>query len=238
MITHAEILARLKTMAESDYAVFSASLIPNCPPLLGVRLPALRRYAGELARMMPEQSDLLREIDGDGEALLELRLLHGMVIGAAKLPSTKRRKLLEEFLPLIDNWSVCDSTAASCKWMAAEPDFWLRWLRELAECNDEFTARFGIVCLLDHFTSTHDGRRATLDACAAAVCPALYTRLGAAWAVSIVTVKEPALGLAFLQNDSLDAFTHNKAIQKIRESRRASPELREAVNRLKRRKKF
>lgn len=231
MPTQSEIITQLSAMAEPEYAAFASHLIPGCPPMLGVRLPALRRYAAKLARDPAGPQAVVAQL---GPEVFETRMLRGMVIGCAKLPSGERWRMLEDFLPLADNWSLCDSTAAGCRFMAKDPGFWLPRLQELARRDQEFPARFGLVCLLDHFTGTPEGRRLTLDACAAAPCPGLYTRLGAAWAVSVVAVKEPELGLAFLRTDPLDDFTHNKAIQKIRESRRATKEYRAAVLALKR----
>ena len=231
MPTQSEIITQLSAMAEPEYAAVASRLIPGCPPMLGVRLPALRRYAAKLARDPAGPQAVVAQL---GPEVFETRMLRGMVIGCAKLPSGERWRMLEDFLPLADNWSLCDSTAAGCRFMAKAPGFWLPRLQELARRDQEFPARFGLVCLLDHFTGTPEGRRLTLDACAAAPCPGLYTRLGAAWAVSVVAVKEPELGLAFLRTDPLDDFTHNKAIQKIRESRRATEEYRAAVLALKR----
>ena len=231
MPTQSEIITQLSAMAEPEYAAFASRLIPGCPPMLGVRLPALRRYAAKLARDPAGPQAVVAQL---GPEVFETRMLRGMVIGCAKLPSGERWRMLEDFLPLADNWSLCDSTAAGCRFMAKAPGFWLPRLQELARRDQEFPARFGLVCLLDHFTGTPEGRRLTLDACAAAPGPGLYTRLGAAWAVSVVAVKEPELGLAFLRTDPLDDFTHNKAIQKIRESRRATEEYRAAVLTLKR----
>ena len=231
MPTQSEIITQLSAMAEPEYAAFASRLIPGCPPMLGVRLPALRRYAAKLARDPAGPQAVVAQL---GPEVFETRMLRGMVIGCAKLPSGERWRMLEDFLPLADNWSLCDSTAAGCRFMAKAPGFWLPRLQELARRDQEFPARFGLVCLRDHFTGTPEGRRLTLDACAAAPCPGLYTRLGAAWAVSVVAVKEPELGLAFLRTDPLDDFTHNKAIQKIRESRRATEEYRAAVLALKR----
>ena len=228
MPTHTDLMSRLNELAEPDYAKFSASLSPGCPPMLGVRLPALRSLAKELAGDVPAALAALTD------ATFEERMLHGLVLGCAKLPDAERRARLEAFLPLINCWSLCDSPAALCKCMPKAPDFWLPWLRELALRDEEYPARFGIVCLLDHFTATPTGRRATLDACAAAPCAAPYTRLGIAWAVSVVAVKEPPLGEAFLRAGTLDAHTHNKAIQKVCESLRASPAYKAALRRLKR----
>lgn len=232
--TQQEILARLQAMAEPDYARFSASLIPDPPPILGVRLPRLRALAKELAKTLPDSPELWQALEGP---YLEQAMLHGMVIGAAKLSEEERRTQLEAFLPRVTNWSICDSAAASCKWMAKAPDFWLPWLQALARRDKEFEARFAIVCLLDHFTATPEGRRLTLDACSAAICQALYTRLGVAWAVSIAAVREPELGLDYLRRDTLDDFTHNKAIRKICESLRSTPAYRAQVKALLRKAK-
>lgn len=226
MLTHDSLRARLDAMSEPEYARFAASLIPACPPLLGVRLPRLRALAKELASQ-PEQA--LAALGGE---TFEERMLRGMVIGYAALPPERRRKALEEFLPLIDNWSVCDSVAATCKCMARQPGFWLPWLHGLARRQEEFPARFGLVCLLDHFTADPAGREETLRACAAAASPALYARLGCAWAVSEVCLKDPARGEAFLRSGALAPFTQNKAIAKICESRRCTPKYRALVRTL------
>ena len=64
-------------------------------------------------------------------------------------------------------------------------------------------------------------------------------KMAVAWAVSVCYVKFPEKTRVLLERESEEAgglpdWTHNKAIQKIRESRRVSPEEKEALNRLKR----
>jgi 3-methyladenine DNA glycosylase AlkD len=61
-----------------------------------------------------------------------------------------------------------------------------------------------------------------------------YVKMGVAWAISIFYIKQPQLTLPLLQENNLDDFTHNKAIQKIRESFRVSKEDQEMLNGLKR----
>ena len=158
MPTQSEIITQLSAMAEPEYAAFASRLIPGCPPMLGVRLPALRRYAAKLARDPAGPQAVVAQL---GPEVFETRMLRGMVIGCAKLPSGERWRMLEDFLPLADNWSLCDSTAAGCRFMAKAPGFWLPRLQELARRDQEFPARFGLVCLLDHFTGTPEGRRLT-----------------------------------------------------------------------------
>ena len=62
-----------------------------------------------------------------------------------------------------------------------------------------------------------------------------YVKIGVAWAISIFYIKQPQLTLSLLQENNLDDFTHNKAIQKIRESFRVSKEDKEMLNGLRRR---
>ena len=66
-----------------------------------------------------------------------------------------------------------------------------------------------------------------------------YVKMAVAWAVSVCYVKFPEKTGKLLEKESREAgglsdWTHNKAIQKIRESRRVSDEEKEALNRLKR----
>ena len=73
-----------------------------------------------------------------------------------------------------------------------------------------------------------------LSVCGEVPCPAPYARLAVAWAVSATAAKEPALGLAWLRQDTLDTATHNKAVQKACESLRLTPAQKAAFRALKR----
>ena len=64
--------------------------------------------------------------------------------------------------------------------------------------------------------------------------PPYYVKMGVAWAVSMFYIRFPKEIEAFLRRDRMDDFTHNKAIQKIRESRRVTPEEKARLNALKR----
>ena len=59
-------------------------------------------------------------------------------------------------------------------------------------------------------------------------------KMAVAWAVSVCYVKFPEKTRAFLENNSMDDFTQNKSIQKIRESYRVSKEEKDALKELKR----
>ncbi len=96
--------------ADPGYRAFSARLLPVGTPLLGVRLPALRRIARELSR-----GDWRAYLDGAADGSFEEILLQGMVIGYAEMDMGERQHRTAAFVPKISNWSVCDSFCAGLK---------------------------------------------------------------------------------------------------------------------------
>ncbi len=62
-------------------------------------------------------------------------------------------------------------------------------------------------------------------------------KMAVAWAISVCYVKFSEKTEEFLRKNTLDDFTHNKAIQKIRESYRVSKEDKERLNQWKRKEK-
>ena len=58
--------------------------------------------------------------------------------------------------------------------------------------------------------------------------------MGIAWAISMCYVKYKEKTLHFLNNNTLDDFTYNKSLQKIRESNRVSKEEKDFIKTLKR----
>ena len=79
------------------------------------------------------------------------------------------------------------------------------------------------VMLLSHFL-TDDYIDRVLEILDETRCEAYYYRMGAAWAVATAMAKYRDKTLAFLKTTALDDWTYNKAIQKMLESYRVSPE--------------
>ena len=61
-----------------------------------------------------------------------------------------------------------------------------------------------------------------------------YAKMAVAWALQVCYVKFPEKTRWLLENNSMDDFTHNKAIQKIRESYQVSREEKDELGRMKR----
>ena len=107
-----EIRKELISLAEEDYKKFSSALVPGVTNMYGIRIPKLRNLAKKIAKENFEQ--FLMEV---GNESFEEIMLHGMVIGYAKMNLEKRLSYLDEFIPQIDNWSICDSCCITYKFI-------------------------------------------------------------------------------------------------------------------------
>ena len=77
-------------------------------------------------------------------------MLQGMIIGNIKNISQALFNI-SQFLPLIDNWSVCDSFCSSLKITKKYPDEMWDYLKPLWEINEPFVLRFCLVMSLNYF---------------------------------------------------------------------------------------
>ena len=213
------VLDRFAALADPKYKAFHERLIPGVSTAYGVRVPAIRAIARDIIKKDPA-GFLVASVPGSYEEAM----LRGIVIAGMKLPIEKRLPLVEAFLPLVDNWAVCDVFCASFKLKKPEDrePVW-RFLLPLFSDEREFYARFAAVMLLSHFVD-HDHIGQDLALLESMTQEAYYVRMAAAWAVSVCYVKFPAQTQALLARRTLPPWTQNKAIQKIRESYRVSKE--------------
>lgn len=204
--------------ADEDYRRFNEGLTPGAENRsIGVRMPVLRRFARELLKADPAgflDASLASETH-------ELRLLHAMVLGGWNCPLAERLARLAAFVPTIDNWAVCDLLCGDLKPAADQLDGLLPFLRACIAGGREFEVRFGYVMLMRYYHADPwiDG---TLRLYAGFRHEGYYARMGVAWGLSMLFVRQRDRTLQFLRGDPLDRFTHNKALQKCIESRQIS----------------
>ena len=76
----------------------------------------------------------------------KIALLHG------KISSKEKIEILEKFIPILDNWAVCDSFCSDAKWMKqAEKDILWDFLQHRFDSKREFEVRFAIVTSMCYF---------------------------------------------------------------------------------------
>ncbi|RAV22826.1 DNA alkylation repair protein [Paenibacillus contaminans] len=219
---------QLLDLADENYRKFSASLIPNINNVLGVRLPELRKIARKIAA--GDWRNYLAQADSD---YFEEIMLQGMVIGYAKSDIEEILRYTADFIPKIDNWSVCDSFCAGLKFTIPHRERVWAFLQPYLRSSQEYEIRFGVVMLLDFYIDAEYMKRVfqLLDE---AKHEGYYVKMAVAWALSICYVKLPEPTLAYLQSNTLDDFTFNKALQKITESYRVDPEAKKMIRGMKR----
>jgi len=221
---------QLHENAEEGYRKFSAALIPNIDNVLGVRLPALRKIAKTIAA--GDWRSYLEQADNE---YFEEVMLQGMVIGYVKSDIEELLRYVADFVPKIDNWSVCDSFCIGLKFTNANKAHVWEFLQPYLQSDKEYELRFGIVMLLVYYLEEEYIRQ---------VLPLLdrirhegyYVKMAVAWALSICYIHFPDMTMAFLHNNTLDDFTYNKALQKITESYRIDDPTKQIIRSMKRKK--
>lgn len=228
-----EIQQQLFACAEEEYREFNAKLLPGVDAIIGVRLPKLRTIAKQTAK----KDALLyltqmQAIDWQ-TAYYEEKMLYGLVIGYAKMNDNQYKEWLDTFIPIIDNWGVCDSCCMTYKWMRKQHAYWWECLNEWIAADTEFSVRFGLVAMLDHFIEETYLQK-IFSVCNCLQNDSYYAKMAAAWLISMCFVKFPQDTYLFLQSDQMDTFTHNKSIQKACESYRVSKEWKQSLRDLRR----
>ena len=209
----------LESLADPAYKAFNESLLPGVETAYGIRLPQMRQVAKALLRQDP-----VGFLEHFQPNCYEETQLRGLVIGGMKLPWEEKRPLVEDFLPRIDNWAVCDTFCGSLKPRSPQ-DVSLMWefLKPLYASDEEYKARFAAVMQLSHFVDAAHLEEG-LGLLGQVRHPGYYAKMAVAWALSVWFVKFPQETESLLAQRAFDPWVQNKAIQKVRESRRVSKE--------------
>ena len=213
------LMARLAGLGDAGYAEFNQSLIPGEKgPAFGVRVPLLRGIAREIVH-----SDDWRSFLSASRAhpVFELRMLHGMVLGSAKCPIDEKLSCADAFLPHVNNWAVCDGFCTSFRPRAKEMGPVYDFVRACALSDDTYRKRFGLVMLMSRYRDAAHLDR-VMDVYRGFGHPDYYARMAAAWGLATLYLSRPDDVLSILESGALDDFTHNKTLQKLRESYRVS----------------
>lgn len=214
--TQEAILFELKGLAEDSYKEFNKGIVPTDQITLGVRIPVLRKIAKRIAG-----TDPLSFIASDKGNVYEMVMLEGMTISYMDQPFSELQPLIESFLEKVDNWAQIDSTICDCRNIAKEKGEVLSTVKSWLQSEAEFTVRAGLVMLLAHFVEKQFLN--TIFSLSQSVRhKGYYVSMANGWLISVCMAKYPAETILFFESNSLDDITHNRAIQKCRESRRVS----------------
>lgn len=223
-----KILKQLFELQDKKYKEFHSSLCPNVDNIIGVRIPELRKLAKQIAKENPKEF-----IENPvKKQYYEEIMLEGFVIGYMKATLEEKLHYLDNFIPKIDNWAVCDCTASTLKFIDKyKKEVW-EYLQKYINSKKEFEKRFAIIILMDYYL-TDEYIDKVLEIYNKIDSDQYYVQMGIAWAISVCFVKYREKTRKILDNNNLSTFTHNKSIQKIIESTRVDKETKEELKKLK-----
>ena len=227
---------RLIGLSDPEYKEFNDRIL-NAPSVktLGIRVPVLRKLAKETAKEMQKEDGWLYEMTRTkGEGIYqEEHMLFGMVAGYRKASREERMQYLDAWVPGICSWADCDCCVSTFGWMEEDPDFWFSYLQKWVTSNREFEVRFGVISMMDYFLKDLYIDR-VLKIYEEIGQKEYYVRMGIAWSLATAYLNYPDKIIDLLKGYRMDVWTHNKAIQKCRESRRVSAEDKAMLQKLKR----
>ena len=224
-----EIKEKLMELADLEYKKFHSGLCPGINNIIGVRVPILRNYAKELIKAY-EVNELLKQIDNQ---YYEEIMLQGMVIGLAKQDFDTTKKHIEEFVPKIDNWAVCDVFCTGLKITKSRKEEMWDLLQKYLKSDQEFEIRFGVVMILEYYIE-EDYLKKIFKIFNTITSQAYYVQMAVAWAISICFIQFYEETITYLKTSKLDDFTYQKALQKAVESYRITEERKQILRKMKR----
>lgn len=213
-----EFLKTLYSLQDLKYKQFHSKLIMS-DKLIGVKTPELKKIAKVIAK-----SNYLEFFKENRHELYEENLVHGLILGYLKLDYEKLKPLVNEFIPYIDNWAVCDMTVANLKVYKKNKtkDIVFNDIKKYITDDSIWINRFGYVLLLNYYIE--EEYISEIFKLCKNYKNEYYVKIAIAWLISMCYIKFSDRTLAFLKKNKLDTWTHNKAIQKIIESTRVSIE--------------
>ncbi|MBQ0018561.1 MAG: DNA alkylation repair protein [Clostridiales bacterium] len=223
-----DIIKELYKRSDEKYADFQAKLTPNVDRelFIGVRVPDARKLAKEICKS-EDYDDFLAELP---HKYYDENMLHGLILSEFKDYDACVEQV-ERFLPYVDNWAVCDIMSPKC--FKKNKERLIGKIVEWAESDEVYTSRFGMEMLMTHFLD-EDFKEEYLEIPSDVHIDDYYSRMMVAWFFATALAKQWEATIPYIRENRLEAWTHNKTIQKARESYRITEEQKEYLKSLKR----
>ena len=209
-----DILDILKQNADDVYADFQVKLTPTIKreDCIGVRVPIVRKIARQIKCSNEAQSF----INTLPHKYYDEYMLHGLLVSEIK-DYNVCIKYLDEFLPYVDNWAVCD--IISPKILGKYKDKTLININKWVRSSHTFTVRFGLKTLMTYYLDK-DFKKEYLEIPSKITSDEYYVNMMIAWFFATALAKQWKNTILYIENETLPPWVHNKTIQKAVESYR------------------
>ena len=136
---------KLLSLKDEEYLKFHINIVPNIEKdrIIGVRVPDIRKLAKELSK--EEISSFLDDIP---HFYQEENMLQSILLSDIKDVDEALRRL-NDFLPCVDNWAVCDTLKP--KAFKKKDERIINEIKKWLCSNHSFTIRYGILALFTFY---------------------------------------------------------------------------------------
>ena len=199
----------------------------------------------ETHRMCANGAEVIRAFEAvQSECLCyEETVILGYLINLEKCSFDVRLAMLTRYVPVLDNWAVCDSYCAHAKWMARSDKAALwAFLERWFDSEHEFEVRFAVVVAICYFLNEEwlnkvfkringldfnrikskyksiKGKPKVAQQGTVQGAEPYYVRMGVAWLLATALAKFPDATRAFVLSSNLPEDVVKLYIRKARES--------------------
>ena len=201
--------------------------------ILGLHLPEMKQVAKELTKQ-PDASTIIHAFEEEHiknrfGLTYEETLIWGLTINALKCPLDERFQLLKTYIPVLDNWAVCDSFCCNAKWAIKVPSQTLwEFLLPYFQSKQEFEVRFAIVMAMCYllknewltlvFQELEKINLPSIHSEYLSLHTPYYVRMGMAWLLATSLAKYPDETRDFVNTSTLTEDVKKLYARKARES--------------------
>lgn len=216
MNTEEIIQSKLFELQDLKYRDFHSKLMPtvNKEKIIGVRTPALRKFAKEI-----NKSDLKTDfLNIFPHKYYEEDNLHAFIIEQIE-DYDECICALDDFLPFVDNWATCDMMTP--KILGKNLEKLYSKIEEWIKSQHTYTVRFAIVTLMKFFMGEQLEKK-HLKLLIDVTSDEYYINMAIAWYLATALSSNWELVIPYIEDKKFDKWVHNKAIQKAIESYRVT----------------
>ncbi len=219
-----KIQQQLLPMKDEEYRDFHLRIVGDTKyEIIGIRLPKIRQLTKQLLK---EKQDIVFE-----DHYYEEVLLHGLFIAGYKCPFDEKITMIERYLPLIDNWAICDSFVSSLKEIRKHSDEYYPFILKYLDSEEEFIQRYALVVLLNYYIDDsylNELYRIIREE----KYNGYYSLMAGAWLLSYLFMFYFDETLIFVKENTLDDFIMKKGIRKALDSYRLNLKQKEILRSL------
>ena len=217
----------LLSQTDQKYRDFTLPLIPNIDEksFIGVRLPILKKYAKEL-----DEKDREEFLNSLPHQYHEENILQACILSNIK-GYEEFIKRIDEFLPYVSNWSVCDTICN--KRLTKHIDKLIKEIYSWLKSKEVYRVRYAVKCLMNYYLGD-DFKEEHLLKVQEVKLDDYYVKMMIAWYLATGLAKNYDSFIKTIEENRFDVSIHNKAIQKAVESFRVTDEHKKYLKTLKR----